>query len=150
VVTSNSGFPLDQNLYQAVKGMSAAAKVVRDGGTIVCAAECRDGFPGHGRFRELLGSRATPAELIESIKAAPRTIPDQWQVQVQANIQSRATVHMYSDHLTDEELREAHLEPTHDIAATVRDALDRAGPAATVCVLPEGPQTIPVLASESA
>ena len=148
VLTSNSGFPLDQNLYQAVKGMSAAAKIVKDGGTIVCAAECRDGFPGHGRFRELLGSRASPRELVESINAAPRTIPDQWQVQVQANIQSRAAVHMYTDHLTDEELREAHLEPTHDIAETVRDALDRAGPQARVCVLPEGPQTIVVLASE--
>ena len=150
VVTSNSGFPLDQNLYQAVKGMSAAAKIVKDGGTIVCAAECRDGFPGHGSFRELLGSRASPAELIESITSAARTVPDQWQVQVQANILSRASVHMYSDRLSDDELREAHLEPTHDIAATVRDALDRAGPASTVCVLPEGPQTIPVLASESA
>ena len=128
--------------------MSAAAKIVRDGGTIVCAAECRDGFPGHGRFRELLGSRASPSELIESITTAPRTIPDQWQVQIQANIQSRATVHFYSDHLTDAELREAHLEPTHDIAATVRDALERAGPDSRVCVLPEGPQTIVVLASE--
>jgi lactate racemase len=150
VVTSNSGFPLDQNLYQAVKGMSAAAKIVKDGGTIVCAAECRDGFPGHGRFRELLGSRSSPGELIESITTSRRTIPDQWQVQVQANIQSRASVHLYSDHLTDDELREAHLEPTHDIAATVRDALDRAGPSSTVCVLPEGPQTIPILASEFA
>ena len=45
VLTTNSGFPLDQNLYQAVKGMSAAAQVVRPGGAIVCAAECRDGFP---------------------------------------------------------------------------------------------------------
>ena len=49
VVTSNSGYPLDQNLYQAVKGMSAAAMVVRPGGLIVIAAECRDGYPDHGR-----------------------------------------------------------------------------------------------------
>ena len=52
VLTTNSGFPLDQNLYQAVKGMSAAAQVVQPGGTIVCAAECRDGFPDHGSYRE--------------------------------------------------------------------------------------------------
>src|SRR5690606_16276946 len=45
VVTTNSGYPLDQNLYQAVKGMTAAAKIVKPGGTIVCAAECRDGIP---------------------------------------------------------------------------------------------------------
>ncbi|MGH2850919.1 MAG: nickel-dependent lactate racemase [Solirubrobacteraceae bacterium] len=142
VVTSNSGFPLDQNLYQAVKGMSAAAKIVKDGGTIVCAAECRDGFPGHGSFRELLGSRGSPSELIEAITTAPKVVPDQWQVQIQANIQSRADVHFYSDFLSDVELREAHLTPTHDVSATVEEALAAAGPDATLCVLPEGPQTI--------
>ncbi|MDA0231850.1 MAG: nickel-dependent lactate racemase, partial [Chloroflexi bacterium] len=54
VLTTNSGFPLDQNLYQAVKGMSAAAKVVKTGGTIICAAECRDGIPDHGSYAEIL------------------------------------------------------------------------------------------------
>ena len=145
VVTSNSGFPLDQNLYQAVKGMAAAAKVVKPGGTIVCAAECRDGFPGHGGFRELLSSRSSPAELIDAITTSPKVIPDQWQVQIQANIQSHATVVMYTGYLSAAELREAHLAKTEDITATVGEALDRAGPQATVCVLPEGPQTIPTL-----
>ena len=56
VVTTNSGYPLDQNLYQAVKGMSAAAEVVRPGGTIICAAECRDGLPDHGSYGALLRS----------------------------------------------------------------------------------------------
>ncbi|MFQ5352103.1 MAG: nickel-dependent lactate racemase, partial [Candidatus Binatia bacterium] len=50
VVTTNSGFPLDQNLYQAVKGISAAAQAVKDGGVIICAAECRDGLPDHGPY----------------------------------------------------------------------------------------------------
>jgi len=145
VVTSNSGFPLDQNLYQAVKGMSAAARIVTDGGTIVCAAECRDGFPGHGSYRELLASRRSPRELIDAIAGSPRVVPDQWQVQVQAQIQARATVVMHTGFLSDEELAQAHLTQTRDIAATVAAALDRAGPAARVCVLPEGPQTIPIL-----
>ena len=57
VVTSNSGYPLDQNLYQAIKGISAAAEIVRDGGTIICAAECRDGLPDHGNYAQLLASR---------------------------------------------------------------------------------------------
>ena len=51
VVTTNSGYPLDQNLYQSVKGMSAAACIVKPGGTIICAAECRDGIPDHGPVR---------------------------------------------------------------------------------------------------
>ena len=54
VVTTNSGYPLDLNLYQAVKGMSAAAQIVKDGGAIVCAAECSDGVPEHGEYRQIL------------------------------------------------------------------------------------------------
>ena len=64
VLTTNSGFPLDQNLYQAVKGMSAAAKVVKPGGTIICAAECRDGIPDHGSYAEILASGDSPSELL--------------------------------------------------------------------------------------
>jgi lactate racemase len=145
VVTSNAGFPLDQNLYQAVKGMSAASRIVKPGGTIVCAAECRDGFPGHGSYRELLASRASPRDLVEAITTAKTVTADQWQVQIQAQIQERATVVMYTGFLSDDELAEAHLSQTRDIAATVDDALARAGADATVCVLPEGPQTIPIL-----
>jgi nickel-dependent lactate racemase len=146
VVTTNAGFPLDQNLYQAVKGMSAAATVLKPGGMIVCAAECRDGFPGHGQYRELLVSQRSPRELIDAIVSSRSVIPDQWQVQVQANIQTRATVVMYTDYLSDQELAQVHLAQTRDIAATVREELERRGPGATVCVLPEGPQTIPRLA----
>ena len=64
VVTTNAGYPLDQNLYQAVKGMSAGMTVVKPGGTIVCAAECRDGFPDHGSYREVLASEPSPEALL--------------------------------------------------------------------------------------
>ena len=65
VLTTNSGYPLDQNLYQAVKGLSAAAQVVKPGGTIVCAAECRDGLPSHGSYGQLLASRPSPQALLQ-------------------------------------------------------------------------------------
>ncbi|MGW5363383.1 nickel-dependent lactate racemase [Actinopolymorpha pittospori] len=149
VVTTNAGYPLDQNLYQSVKGMSAAATVVRPKGTIVCAAECRDGFPDHGSYREVLASAASPAALLDSIMARSTTIPDQWQVQVQAKVQAMADVHVYSDHLLPDDLRSAHLQPVGDIAALVEDRLAAAGPDAWVCVLPEGPQTIPYLAGSA-
>ncbi len=142
VVTSNSGYPLDQNLYQAVKGMSAAAKVVKPGGLIVCAAECRDGFPGHGSYRQLLEASASPREFLRQIGQSDHVTPDQWQVQIQANIQDHARVVMHTGHLSDEELQSVHLEQTGDIAATVA----REGGGASVCVLPEGPQTIPYVA----
>lgn len=148
VVTTNSGYPLDQNLYQAVKGMSAAAKVVKPGGTIICAAECEDGFPEHGSYREVLSSAPSPEGLLDEIAARERTVPDQWQVQVQAKIQSKARVLVHSGYLADDDLRSAHLEPAPDIAAAVETALAEAGPDARVCVLPEGPQTIPYVAGE--
>src|SRR5215217_3907024 len=92
VLTTNSGFPLDQNLYQAVKGMSAAAKVVKAGGTIVCAAECRDGLPAHGSYGEVLRSQPSPEKLLAMITAPGYSRPDQWQVQIQAQIQLKAAV----------------------------------------------------------
>jgi lactate racemase len=147
VVTTNSGFPLDQNLYQAVKGMSAASTVVREGGTIVCAAECRDGFPDHGSYRQVLASAPSPQALLDAIGARPETVPDQWQVQVQAKIQVQADVVVHSDYLDADALRSAHLGHTEDVSATVEEALAAAGPDARVCVLPEGPQTIPYVSS---
>jgi nickel-dependent lactate racemase len=148
VVTSNAGYPLDQNLYQAVKGMSAAATVVAPGGLIICAAQCRDGFPDHGSFREVLSSAATPADLLATIAARPRTVPDQWQVQVLARLLTSARIGVHTDHLDEESLRAAHLFKVDDIAATVAAELRRLGPGASVCVLPEGPQTIPYVRSD--
>lgn len=147
VVTTNSGFPLDQNLYQAIKGISAGAQVVKPGGLIVCAAECRDGFPDHGSYRSELTRATSPQALLDEIAGRKETVPDQWQIQVQAGIQARARVVMYTSFLSDEALAEAHLEQTHDISTTVCAALATAGPDARVCALPEGPQTIPYVAS---
>lgn len=143
VVTTGSGFPLDQNLYQSVKGMSAAHQVVRPGGLIVCAAECADGYPDHGSYREVLTSAESPQALLDLISARKVTVPDQWQVQIQARIQSTSRVVMHTAHLSDADLAEAHLAQTADIAATVAEELAAVGPGARVCVLPEGPQTIP-------
>src|SRR5438552_18988380 len=145
VLTTNSGFPLDQNLYQAVKGMSAAAKVVKPGGTIVCAAECRDGLPAHGSYGEVLASQSSPEKLLAMITSPGYSIPDQWQVQIQAQVQMKATVLVKSRGLTDGEIRAAHFDPIDDVGATVERALSTAGPQATLCVLPQGPQTIPYL-----
>ena len=145
VVTTNSGYPLDQNLYQAVKGMSAAHQVVRPGGVIICAAECRDGFPDHGPYRELLTSASSPEELLAAIASRWDTIPDQWQAQIQAKIQADCQVIVHTSYLTDEELAAAHLQQTDDPSACLAASVRAAGPDARVCVLPEGPQTIPYL-----
>ena len=146
VLTTNSGYPLDQNLYQAVKGMSAAAKIVKPGGTIICAAECRDGLPNHGSYGAVLASRPSPEALLAMINAPGYSVPDQWQVQVQAQILLKAQVLVKTDGLGPAEVRAAHFTPAENVEDAVRDALNRAGPGATLCVLPQGPQTIPYLA----
>ncbi len=145
VLTTNSGFPLDQNLYQAVKGMSAAAQIVVPDGQIVCAAECRDGFPDQGSYRQLLSSRGTPAELLRSIESGTETVADQWQAQIQARILSTARVAVHTNGISDADLVAVGLEPAEDLASFVAEALRHAGSGARLCVLPDGPQTIPYL-----
>jgi nickel-dependent lactate racemase len=143
VVSTNSGYPLDQNLYQAVKGMAAAERIVREHGTIVVAAECSDGVPAGSPYADLLGDAASLPELVRRFTLDGPTAPEQWQVQVQARIQSRARVLVHSSGVSDDALRAALLEPAPDIGAAVESALSAAPPGARVCVLPEGPRTIP-------
>src|SRR3984885_883763 len=149
VVTTNAGFPLDQNLYQAVKGMSAAATVVAPGGLIICAAECADGFPDHGSFRAELAAEPTPERLLASIAARTTTVPDQWQVQVLARVLRRARVGVHASGLSEADLRSAHLFAVPDIAAAVAAGLAAAGPGARGSGTPEGPQTIPFVGAEA-
>lgn len=144
VVTTNSGYPLDQNLYQSVKGMSAAAQVVREGGAIIIAAACEEGLPTHGRYGELLRHAGSADGALAMIAAPDFQAQDQWQVQVQAQIQRKADVSVYADGLTDDQIRQALLQPCRDVRRTL-DAL-RAEKGARACVIPEGPQTIPYLA----
>lgn len=147
VITSNSGYPLDLNLYQAVKGMSAAAQIVRPGGDIIVVAECWDGIPDHGEYKRLLWEASSPDELLAQILAPGFCCQDSWEAQIQAQIQRRAHVHVYADGLTDEELRRAHLLPCRSVEETVA-RLRREKPGATIAVLPDGPQTVPYVAAQ--
>ena len=142
VVTTNSGFPLDQNLYQTVKGMSAAAQIVEEGGYIAAASRCDDGFPEHGNFKKLLFDHASPREVLDAIEAPGFSLYDQWEAQLLALIRLKARVGLRSD-LRPEDVRRAHLEPIGDVGAAVARELAGIGEGAPVAVLPEGPQTIP-------
>ncbi|MBM3837393.1 MAG: nickel-dependent lactate racemase [Verrucomicrobia bacterium] len=144
VVTTNSGYPLDLNLYQGVKGMSAAARIIQDGGTIILACECREGVPSGSPLDLLLREVSGPEEILTKLAAPGFVRPEQWQAQIQAIIQRRATVLVHSS-LADEVIRAAHLTPCHDIAEAVRKDLANREPDARVAVLPQGPLTIPYL-----
>jgi nickel-dependent lactate racemase len=144
VVTTNSGYPLDQNLYQAVKGMSAAARIVRQGGAILAVAECSDGLPEHGNFKQLLQMRQTPQELLDLIESPDFELYDQWEAQTQAIIQRKADVYLHST-IDPAVVRSVMLQPSTDLAATLAALIARYGHSARVAVLPEGPQTVPLL-----
>jgi nickel-dependent lactate racemase len=145
VVTTNSGYPLDLNLYQGVKGMSAAARIVAERGTIILACECREGVPAGSPLDQLLRESKSPEEMLTRLTNAGYVRPEQWQAQIQALIQRRAEVLVYSS-LPDDVLQKAHLKPCKDIAASVREKLKQYNPGARVAVLPQGPLTIPYLA----
>jgi nickel-dependent lactate racemase len=144
VVTTNSGYPLDQNLYQAVKGMSAAAQIVEPGGLILAAARCNDGFPGHGNFRRLMTGHASPQAVLDTIMAPGFSMYDQWEAQLLALILLKARVGLFSD-IPPDEVGAAHLEPVADLSGRLADELARCGADTPVAVLPEGPMTIPYL-----
>jgi nickel-dependent lactate racemase len=147
VVTTNSGYPLDQNLYQTVKGMSAAAQVVADGGLIVTAAQCSDGFPSHGNFRKLLFEHDSPRALLDAILAPGFSMYDQWEAQILAMVCLKARVALYSE-LPAEDVRRAYLEPIDDVTRFLAAEIDRSGGDTSVAVLPEGPMTIPYVEGE--
>jgi nickel-dependent lactate racemase len=149
VITTNGGYPLDLNLYQAVKGMSAAAQVVRPGGSIIAAAECWDGVPDHGQYKALLHRATSPQELLDLVSTPGFLVQDMWEAQIQAQIQLKADVYVKTSTLSDEELRRALFLPCHSVEATLADLLEKHGPEATVCVLPQGPLTIPYVNVET-
>jgi nickel-dependent lactate racemase len=148
VVTTNSGYPLDQNLYQGIKGISAAARIVKPDGLILLAAECREGVPVESAYGRLLRDANSPEELLALLATPGFSRPEQWQAQIQALLQRRARVEVFSS-MPDEMLAGAHLTPCHDIEARVLAELAHVGVNARVAALPQGPLTIPYLESKS-
>jgi len=145
VITTNSGYPLDLNLYQSIKGISAAAQVVKPGGSIIIASECWEGIPQHGEYGRLLQMEDSPQNLLKLIHSEGFDMRDQWQVQIQAQIQLKADVYVYSDYLDALALKQAKLFHSPSVEETLFTLLKKYGRDASVCVLPEGPMTIPYI-----
>lgn len=136
VVTSNSGYPLDQNLYQGAKGMRAAAQIVRPGGAILLVSACEDGLPQGSNFARLL-ERAGSLEGARKMLSEPGFGEiDQWGVQIQCMIQEKADVYVFSDGLSEEQIRTALLLPCTNLAEGLKTLPAKYG--RRMCVLPEG------------
>jgi len=125
--------------------MSAGAQIVTDGGYILTAARCNDGFPSHGNYKKLLFDHPTPRALLDTILTPGFSLYDQWEAQLHAIITLKARVGLYSS-LPKEDVLRAFLEPVEDPTARLTAELSRLGKDAPVAVLPEGPMTIPYLA----
>ncbi len=145
VITSNSGYPLDLNIYQSVKGMSAAMQVVKKGGDILIAAECWDGIPENTDFARMLAAVDNIDDLYDHVKMNEKDFQDTWQIFYEVLIQRWANVHLYTDKLDDDTVRKALFSPVQDPEALIREILEKHGHDARICVLPEGPLTIPYI-----
>lgn len=148
VITTNSGYPLDMNLYQAVKGMRAADLIVKDGGTVIIAAECCEGVPANSPHDKLLRSVGSGDELLKKLNTPGFVWPEQWQGHIQSLIQRRAEIQIYTA-MDDATVRAAHLIPCRDIAATIRAKLGPNPNGQRIAVLPQGPLTIPYIGQGS-
>ncbi len=140
-ITSNGGAPLDQNIYQCVKSMTAAEATCRPGGTVIVCARCADGHGGESFYRSLRDC-ASPAELYARFMATPQeaTIPDQWESQILARILMEHRVIL----VTGPELRQVTEDMKMTFAPSLPDALDRARAwgGKSVAVIPNGVSVI--------
>ena len=148
VLTTNSGYPLDLNLYQGVKGMSAGARILKNSGLLILACECREGVPANSPLDKLLQSADSPEEILAMLATPGFTQPEQWQAQIQALIQRRAEVQVHSS-LDPQTLEKIHLKPCPDIAQAIRQRLQQLGPKTRIATLPQGPLTIPYIQPNS-
>ena len=139
VISTNGGYPLDQNIYQAVKGMTTAEATVKDGGVIIMLAKSNDGHGGEAFCRELAAGEDMDA-LMENILRRPRnqTLPDQWQAQIMIRILQKARVIYISD-APEDLVRSLHMIPANDLpqALTLASELLQ-NPNAGITVIPDG------------
>ena len=114
-ITTNGGYPLDQNVYQAVKGMTAAEATVKDGGVIIMLAESSDGYGGEDLYNQLTGERDI-TKIMEGFLKRSRnnTLPDQWQSQILVRILMKASV-IYVSQIDDAEVEKMHMIPAHSV-----------------------------------
>lgn len=138
-IATNGGYPLDQNMYQSVKGMTAAEAAAKEDGILIMVSNCNDGHGGEG-FYQALKNCQSPAALMEEILKVPqeKTRPDQWEYQIQARILMQHKV----IYVMCEEYRNMAEEMGFVTASNVDEALDMAlkekGNNAHITVIPDG------------
>lgn len=142
-VVTNGGYPLDQNIYQAVKGMTAAEATCKEGGVIIMIAACNDGHGGQSFYDNVAGVK-TPRELLERIAKVPRneTVPDQWEFQILSRILDKYTVFIVSDMCDPEMIKNMHMNHAYTFNEALEKAYEIKGKNSKVVVIPDGVSVI--------
>lgn len=141
VVTSGAGYPLDTTFYQAVKGMTGALPIVREGGTIIIAAGMVDGI-GSPQFQQLFEENSSPEEFMQRILSGDYFVMDQWQLEEMAKVLRKVTVKVVSDGLPAATLNKLFVEAAPTVEAALADSLEKYGSDASVAVIPKGPYVL--------
>ena len=144
VITTNNGYPLDQNIYQAVKGMTAGEASCAEGGVIIMVAACNDGHGGES-FMKTMTEDISAAEILAKIQATPKqdTVPDQWESQILARILSKFHVVLVSEAEPDL-VKAMKMHPARDLNHALQIAEDLLGRKGSITAIPEGISTIVV------
>ena len=139
VITSNGGYPLDQNLYQCVKGMTAAEPILREGGVLILCAALYDGCGGDA-FYHWFADRENAATVLRDIQDIPaeRTIPDQWQAQILARILCRFTVIIVTETAHRSLIEQMHMQWAPSLEEALKKAFILRGEEASLTVIPNG------------
>ena len=139
VITSNGGAPLDQNIYQCVKGLTAAEASAKDGAVLIMCAGLSDGHGGEGFYRSVCDCES-PAALYQSIMNTPQseTIPDQWESQILARILMKHRVIFVSPAEREAMLHEMKLDWAPNLDAAIAMAKKEKGADAQITVIPNG------------
>lgn len=143
VITSNGGYPLDQNIYQAVKSMTAAEASCREGGVIIVCAACNDGHGGEAFYR-WFAEAASAQEVMDKIMQIPaeKTIADQWEAQILARVQLKHPVIIVTDQCDHQIIRDMHMRAASTLPDALRMAEELVGPQASITVIPDGVSVI--------
>lgn len=143
VITTNGGYPLDQNIYQSVKSMTAAEACAAPDGIIIEVSRCNDGHGGES-FYETFKNAESPKEIEDKILQIPmsETLADQWESQILARILVRHKVFFVADEENKDILKDMHIEYSPSIHQAIEKAISIKGKDAKIAIIPDGVSVI--------
>ncbi|HEY5673860.1 MAG TPA: nickel-dependent lactate racemase [Malonomonas sp.] len=141
VVTTNAGAPLDCNLYQTAKGISGVAGATREGGVILIATECLEGF-GSEEYRAVFEHATTPQAFIDKLLKKEFFLPDQWCAQETYQVMLKNEIWVHTSGIDAATLERFHFRPVAQIDKAITELLQRFGQNARWAIVPDGPLLI--------